>query len=223
MDIRPEIGVQNPSWFGKFDHLYRGDKEYSNDKLWELYNRSPETYRDILEDAKERANDTTMRDWEGNERPKTQDEIGQDRDYVEEWLDMNNRMAWDDPHSPVQRMKQPMGTYMKIGWKDGDGNYTRSDSYNRALDSPDTGGAFKDALLAMDDDDKQEWLNNNYGGRGLGYMGQNAYPSLPMDQRKANVQANARPALIRQLARMNRPKVPAYGAGLFQFGKMPWQ
>lgn len=114
-------------------------------------------------------------------------------DAVEEFLDENNKMAHADPQSPIQRNNQPMGTYMKIGWKDDDGNYTRSDSYNRALDSLDTGGAFKDALLEMDGDAKQDWLNNNHGGRGLGYMGQNAYQSNPnMAERRAAVQANAR-------------------------------
>ena len=230
MDIRPEIGVRNPSWLNQPD-LFRGFKDYSNDKHSQLYGWNPEDYRDELERREEHAEEKEEHGWNedysdfehGRVRPKTQEEIDSDKDDVERWLDMNNRMAWDDPHSLIQRMNQPMGTYMKVGWKDDDGNYTAAKSFQAAMSRPNVGGAFKDALLAMDDDDKQEWLNNNYGGRGLGYMGQNAYPSIPMAQRKQLVQQNAKPALLRQLARMNRPKVAPYGAGLYQFGKMPWQ
>ena len=229
MDIRPEIGVPNPSWLDEPD-LFRGLKDYSNDKHSALYGWNPEDYKDELENRKEVAEEELEHGWNedytdfqhGRFRPKTQAEIDLDKDDVERWLDLNNRMAWDDPHSPIQRMNQPMGTYMKIGWKDDDGNYTASDSLKNALNYSN-GGSFKDALLAMDPQQKQDWLNNNYGGRGLGYMGQNAYPSIPMAKRKQLVQQNAKPALIRQLARMNRPKVAPYGAGLFQFGKLPWQ
>lgn len=164
-------------------------------------------------------------------------------DAVEGFLDENNRMARTDPHSPndafkqlprlylglhkqfLQRMNQPTPTFIKKAgpWKDDDGNYTAAKSFQSAMSRPNVGGSFKDALLAMDGNKKQEWLNNNYGGRGLGYMGQNAYPSLPMAERRKLVQQNARPALLRQLARMNRPKTKPFGAGLYQFGKMPWQ
>ena len=232
MDIRPEIGVKNPSWLDQPD-LFRGFKDYSNSKLSELYGLTPLDYRDELERLEEHAEEKEEHGWNedysdfehGRFRPKTQAEIDADKDDVERWLDMNNRMAWDDPHSPIQRMNQPMAANISTHWKkkNSPGDYWPSQSFQAAMDRPNEGGSFKDALLAMDDDDKQEWLNNNYGGRGLGYMGQNAYQSLPMDQRRANVQANARPALIRQLARMNRPKTKPFGAGLYQLGKMPWQ
>ena len=214
MDIRPEIGVRNPSFFDEEQHLFRGDKDYSNSKWsWDMYGYTPEDYRDRFGWVKEDAEKTTTHDWGLNaDRPKTQGEIDHDKDEVERWLDMNNRMAWDDPHSPVQRMNQPMSSLLtdengETGWQDGtlenDGNYTPAKSFQSAMSHPNVGGSFKDALLAMDDEAKQEWLNNNYGGRGLGYMGQNAYPSIPMAQRKQLVQQNARPALLRQLARMN--------------------
>ena len=111
-------------------------------------------------------------------------------------------------------------------WKDDDGNYMPAAVFSKALSDDKTGGSFKNTLNNQSDGDRQEWLNNHHGGRGLGYMGQNKFHRQPsaygpgttynMDERRANVQANARPALLRQLARMNRPQVPAYGAGLYQ-------
>ena len=156
-----------------------------------LYGYSPETYADRLDRQR------SIADMPDNENGWSTSGSGfsqsMEESYLKRLLAANDQLEPDDPQSPIQRNNQPMGTYMKIGWKDDDGNYTRSDSYNRALDSPDTGGAFKDALLAMDGDAKQDWLNNNHGGRGLGYMGQNAYQSNPnMAERRAAVQANAR-------------------------------
>ena len=195
MDIRPELGRKNPD----DGDLYRGYKDYSNSKYtWDMYGYSPEYYKEELERRQEEASRPTTRDWNGNpagilERPKTQDELGWDSDYVEEWLDVNNRMAHDDPHSPIQRMNQPMGAFTTDwDWKNRDGDYAPSQSFAAALLDDKTGGSFKDTLNNQSDGERQEWLNQNHGGRGLGYMGQNAYQSNPnMDERRAAVQANA--------------------------------
>ena len=202
MDIRPEIGTKNPRWFGDFNLLDRGRKEYSNSKYtWDMYGNSPEDYKENLDDAKEIAAELMHHTWQDEDGnmldrsrvvPKTPNHIQADSDYVEEWLDMNNRMAHDDPHSPIQRMNQPMGTNVATNWKGRDGNYGEAVSFSNALLDDKTGGSFKDTLNNQSDGERQEWLNQNHGGRGLGYMGQNAYQSNPnMDERRAAVQANA--------------------------------
>ena len=212
MDIRPELGRKNPSWFGDFSHLDRGRKDYSNSNwTWDMYGNSPELYKENLDDAKERADDPIRHTWQDEDGnmldrsrmvPKTQDEIDWDKDEVERWLDMNNRMAHDDPHSPIQRMNQPMGAFTTDwNWKNRDGDYFPAQSFSNALLDDKTGGSFKDTLNNQSDGVRQEWLNNHHGGRGLGYMGQNKFHRQPsaygpgttynMDERKANVQANA--------------------------------
>lgn len=208
MDIRPEIGAPNPSWLDQPD-LYRGSKDYSNAKYLPLYGRNPEDYKDELERLEKELEEKETHGWNedysdfehGRVRPKTQAEIDADKDQVEQWLDMNNHMAWDDPHSPIQRMNQPMGAYISTHWKKKNGDYWPAQSFREALLDDQTGGSFKDTLKNQSDGERQEWLNQNHGGRGMGYMGQNAFHRQPsaygpgttnnMDERKANVQANA--------------------------------
>lgn len=194
--------------------------ERDNYRHWTLYNSnnfygmSPERYEEITAGLQEEIDDPLIYDPETDTKiPKTPEQAA----HQQEMLD-----GWKKDKELINRMHQPMGTFMSSSWKDDDGDYTSSKSHKKGLEDP-AGGSFKDALLGMNPNQYRDWLNNNYGGRGLGYMGQNAYPSIPMAQRKQLVQQNAKPALIRQLARMNRPKTPPYGGGLYQLGKLPWQ
>lgn len=67
---------------------------------------------------------------------------------------------------------------------------------------------------------KQEAENqkNTIRSNAAAYHGLSQNPDI-----KQALLENAHITRNRAYARMNRPKVPAYGGGLYQFGKMPWQ
>ena len=121
--------------------------------------------------------------------------------YLERLLAANGHLDPFDPHSPIQRMNQPMAANISTDWKKKNGDYRPAKSFKEALLDDQTGGSFKDTLKNQSDGERQEWLNQNHGGRGMGYMGQNAFHRQPsaygpgttnnMDERRANVQANA--------------------------------
>lgn len=116
-----------------------------------------------------------------------------EKSYLERLLAANDHLDPFDPHSPIQRMNQPMAAYISTHWKKKNGDYWPAQSFKRALLDDQTGGTYKDTIANQGKEERQEWLNQNYGGRGMGYMGQNAYQSNPdMEQRRAAVQANAR-------------------------------
>ena len=185
MDIRPEIGVSNPSWLSeKNAHLYRGDKEYSNDHYL-IYGYTPEDYANALAGWRDDVAKPDAPDWQ--------------EDYLKKLFAANDNLEPDDPQSPIQRNNQPMAAHLTDGntsWKDDNGNYMPAVAFRKALLDDKTGGSYKDYIREQGDnsDQRQQWLNNHHGGRGLGYMGQNKFPSATYDmaQRKAAVQANAR-------------------------------
>ena len=207
MDIRPELGRENPGNWGGEEHLFRGRKIYSNAPIHgnytiDMYGQSPEEYRDRLQDLRKEVEEKTYGD-SGTGKRELKGEAWEkvDKDEVERWLDMNNSLAWDDPASPMQRMNQPMGSNISTNWKNDNGNYMPALAFRNALLDDKTGGSFKNTLKNQGPADTQAWLNNHHGGRGLGYMGQNKFHRQPsaygpgttynMDERKANVQANA--------------------------------
>ena len=164
-----------------------------------LYGYTPEQYADHLAEQRSIA---AMPDGEdglstsGNGFSQSTEES-----YLKRLLASNDQLELDDPQSPIQRNNQPMASNISTNWKDDDGNYMPAVAFSKALLDDETGGSFKDTLNNQSDGDRQEWLNNHHGGRGLGYMGQNKFHRQPsaygpgttynMDERKANVQANA--------------------------------
>lgn len=125
-----------------------------------------------------------------------------EKDYLERLLAANDHLNPYDPHSPIQRMNQPMAANISTDWKKKNGDYMPAKSFKKALLDDQTGGTYKDTIANQSKEERQEWLNQNHGGRGLGYMGQNAFHRQPsaygpgttnnMDERRAAVQANAR-------------------------------
>ena len=165
-----------------------------------LYGYTPEQYSDRL--AKQRSIAAMPAGEDGFSTSGSGYLQSWEESYLKRLLAANDQLEPDDPQSPIQRNNQPMASNISTNWKDDDGNYTPAVAFSAALLDDKTGGSFKNTLNNQGDgDDRQEWLNNHYGGRGLGYMGQNKFHRQPsaygpgttynMDERKANVQANA--------------------------------
>lgn len=165
-----------------------------------LFGYSPDTYEERLSKQREIAAMPDNEDgWSTSGSGFSQ---AMEKSYLERLLAANDHLDPLDPHSPIQRMNQPMAANISTHWKKKNGvladhilgiDYLPAQSFKRALLDDQTGGTFKDTIANQGKEERQEWLNQNYGGRGMGYMGQNAYQSNPdMEQRRAAVQANAR-------------------------------
>ena len=142
-----------------------------------LYDYTPEQYADRLAEQRSIA---AMPDGEGGWSTSGSGfSQSMEESYLKRLLAANDQLEPDDPQSPIQRNNQPMASYISPNWKKNNVDYWPAYSFKKALLDDKTGGSFKDTLNNQSDGQRQEWLNNHHGGRGLGYMGQNKFHRQP--------------------------------------------
>ena len=135
--------------------------ERDNYRHWTLYNSnnfygmSPERYEEITAGLQEEIDDPLIYDPETDTKiPKTPEQAA----HQQEMLD-----GWKKDKELINRMHQPMGTFMGSSWKDDDGDYLSSKSHKKGLEDS-AGGSFNtffidEATSASDYYEAYMWHN----------------------------------------------------------------